>query len=67
MDFTIIGNYVNIAPGTEGLTKKSKKSLPLSHAAYQMVRGDFAFDPPGEFSVSGDYQGKDGTLQRTGK
>jgi class 3 adenylate cyclase len=53
MDFTIIGEHVNIASRIEGLTKHVERRLLLSNEAYMMVKGQFSIDYLGEFSVKG--------------
>jgi adenylate cyclase len=53
MDFTIIGEGVNIASRIEGLTKQAGKRILLSEEAYEMAKGQFAFERLGEFSVKG--------------
>ena len=53
MDFTIIGEGVNIASRIEGLTKQLGKRILLSEEAYEMTKGQFTFERLGEFSVKG--------------
>jgi len=53
MDFTIIGEHVNIASRIEELTKQVKKNLLISDAVYQMAIQDFHFEPLGDYSIKG--------------
>lgn len=53
MDFTIIGDPVNITSRVEGLTKKLGRRLLLSGFAYEMVKEGFDFKYIGDFNVKG--------------
>lgn len=53
MDFTIIGEPVNIASRIEGLTKQAKVNLLISEEACRMLQDGFPMEYVGEFSVKG--------------
>ncbi len=53
MDFTIIGEHVNIASRIEGLTKQTKADLLVSDKAYMLVKDRFNFVYLGDYEVKG--------------
>src|SRR3954454_20628605 len=53
LDFTVIGPAVNMASRLETLTKQVGKTVLLSRAFADFVKGDFELEPVGEFPVRG--------------
>jgi class 3 adenylate cyclase len=53
MDFTIVGEHVNIASRIEGLTKQAGANLLVSDEAYALVKGRFNFIFLGDYEVKG--------------
>jgi adenylate cyclase len=53
LDFTVIGPAVNMASRLEALTKQLGKTVLLSHAFADLVKGDFELEHVGEFPVRG--------------
>ena len=53
MDFTIVGEHVNIASRIEGLTKQANANLLVSDEAYTLVRDRFNFIYLGDYEVKG--------------
>ncbi len=57
MDFTVIGDSVNLGARLESSTKELKASIVISEATYQQVRERAAVRPLGEIHVKGKQQG----------
>ena len=53
MDFTIIGESVNIASRIEGLTKKFKRQILVSDAVSSMAGDKYKFEYLGKHDVRG--------------
>ncbi|OPY72299.1 MAG: Adenylate cyclase 1 [Syntrophorhabdus sp. PtaU1.Bin058] len=53
MDFTIVGEHVNIASRIEGLTKQANANLLVSDEAYTLVKDRFNFIYLGDYEVKG--------------
>jgi adenylate cyclase len=53
LDFTVIGPAVNMASRLEGLTKQLGKTVLLSRAFADFVKGDFDLERVGEYPVRG--------------
>jgi adenylate cyclase len=53
LDFTVIGPAVNMASRLEALTKQLGKTVLLSRAFADLVKGDFDLERVGEFPVRG--------------
>lgn len=53
MDFTIVGEHVNIASRIEGLTKQANANLLVSDEAYTLVKDQFNFVYLGDYEVKG--------------
>lgn len=53
MDFTIMGDPVNIASRLEALSKQLGKRILLSSSAYELIKDEFEFISLGEFKVMG--------------
>jgi adenylate cyclase len=53
LDFTVIGPAVNMASRLETLTKQLGKTVLLSRAFADFVKGDFELEPVGEHPVRG--------------
>jgi adenylate cyclase len=53
LDFTVIGPAVNMASRLEGLTKKMGRTVLLSRAFAEMIKGDFHLERLGEYPIRG--------------
>jgi len=53
LDFTVIGPAVNMASRLEALTKQLGRTVLLSRAFADSVKGDFDLERVGEFPVRG--------------
>lgn len=56
MDFTVIGDSVNLGARLESATKDLKVSIVISEATYQLIRDRAQVRPLGEISVKGKAQ-----------
>jgi len=56
MDFTVIGDSVNLGARLESATKELKASIVVSDATYQLIRDLAEVRPLGEISVKGKEQ-----------
>jgi class 3 adenylate cyclase/CHASE2 domain-containing sensor protein len=57
LEYSVIGETVNLASRLESLCKEFKSSLILSPTTEELVRGDFPTEPLGETQVRG-FEGK---------
>jgi adenylate cyclase len=57
MDFTVIGDSVNLGARLESSTKELHASIVISEATYQEIRGVAEVRPLGEIHVKGKEQG----------
>ena len=57
MDFTVIGDSVNLGSRLESSTKELKASIVISDASYQQVRNVVEVRPLGEIHVKGKEKG----------
>jgi adenylate cyclase len=79
MDYTLIGNTVNLASRLEGTTKMYCHPIIVSEFVYEYVRDDFIFrkidtvrvkgkdEPVGIYAVYTGYEGEDGEKTRSEK